>query len=70
LGHGEKSAMLIQSKMKLTLEELCAIRFHMAGWDNSARGGEQSINKASDMFPLVTMLQIADMEATLIEKTV
>ena len=64
LGHGEKSAILIQSKMKLTLEELVAIRWHMSGWDNATRGGEYAISTASEKFPLVTMLQIADMEST------
>lgn len=70
LGHGEKSVILIQSKMKLTLEEICAIRFHMSSWDASVIGGDKSINKASEMFPLVTLTQIADMEATLFEKRI
>ncbi len=70
LGHGEKSVILIQSKMKLSLEECVAIRSHMAGWDCATRGNDYYMNAASDKFKLVTMLQIADMEATLIEKTV
>ena len=70
LGHAEKSVILIQSKMKLSLEECVAIRSHMGGWDAAVRGNDYYMNTASDKFKLVTMLQIADMEATLIEKTV
>ncbi len=70
IGHGEKSCIIIQWFLKkLTTDELLAIRYHMGGFDSSAKGGDFSISKAYDMCPLAPMLQMADMEASyLIER--
>ena len=38
-GHGEKSVFLIERFMKLKVEEAVAIRWHMGGFDDAARGG-------------------------------
>lgn len=64
LGHGEKSCLILQSFMSLKLEELLAIRWHMGGFDSAVKGGDFSINKAFDMYKLVSALHIADLEAT------
>ncbi len=65
IGHGEKSCIIIQWFLKkLTTDELLAIRYHMGGFDSSAKGGDFRISKAYDMCPLAPMLQMADMEAT------
>ena len=59
-GHGEKSAYIISSFMKLTREEAFAIRYHMGPW----REGEgQDASKAYDMFPLALLTHLADMMA-------
>ena len=70
IGHGEKSCIIIQWFLKkLTTDELLAIRYHMGGFDSSAKGGDFSISRAYDMCPLAPMLQMADMEASyLIER--
>ncbi len=71
LGHGEKSCILIQWYMKLSLEELLAIRWHMGGYDNAVKGGDFGASNASDRSPLVTLLNVADMIASnLMEETV
>lgn len=68
LGHGEKSCIILQNFLKLTAEELLAIRWHMGGWDSSSRGGEHGMGAAQDYTPLVTLTQTADMLATLMEE--
>ena len=70
LGHGEKSCILLQSFMSLTLDELLAIRWHMGGFDCSTKGGDYGQSKAQDITPLVTLLQMADIVSTLFEEKV
>ena len=60
LGHGEKSVMLIQQFMKLTLEEILAIRWHMADF-SEAYG---ACSNAYSMCPLALLTHIADIKAT------
>lgn len=66
-GHGEKSVLLVQEHMKLTDEELMAIRWHMGAYE-----GQQAWNTVStafEKFPLALHLHIADMKSTyLMEK--
>lgn len=70
LGHGEKSCLLIQRFMKLTVDEVLAIRWHMGGFDNAVKGGDYGLAKAQTMSPLVTLLQAADMiSSNLLEET-
>ena len=70
LGHGEKSCLLIQRFMKLTVNEVLAIRWHMGGFDNAVKGGDYGLAKAQTMSPLVTLLQAADMiSSNLLEET-
>ena len=63
-GHGEKSVFLIERFMKLKVEEAVAIRWHMGGFDDAAKGSCFAISEAYDKYPLAVKLHIADLEAT------
>ena len=68
-GHGEKSVFLIERFLRLKLDEAMAIRWHMGGFDDSAKGGSFAISQAYDRYSLCVKLHIADLEATyLMEK--
>jgi hypothetical protein len=63
LGHGEKSViMALQSGLKLTKDEILAIRWHMHAWELPFQSYEAKscLSKAKDLTPLVTLLQTAD----------
>ena len=67
VGHGEKSVIrLLQMGFELTDEEIAAIRWHMCAWDLNFNSNEQrsSIGVAGDRYPLLTILQTADMFST------
>ena len=63
-GHGEKSVFLIGRFVRLKPAEATAIRWHMGGFDDAARGGNFSISVAYDKYPLAVKLHLADLEAT------
>ncbi len=63
-GHGEKSVFLIERFMRLKTTEAMAIRWHMGGFDDTAKAGGFSISLAFDKFPLAVKLHMADLEAT------
>lgn len=63
-GHGEKSVFLIERFLKLKPAEAVAIRWHMGGFDEAARGGSYAISNAYDAYPLAVKLHLADLEAT------
>ena len=63
-GHGEKSVFLIERFVRLKPAEATAIRWHMGGFDDAARGGNFSISVAYDKFPIAVKLHLADLEAT------
>ena len=65
-GHGEKSVFLIERFMRLKTEEAVAIRWHMGGFDEAARGGSFAISNAYDKYPLAVKLNMADMYASYI----
>lgn len=68
-GHGEKSVYLIERFIRLKPVEAVAIRWHMGGFDDAARGGCMAISNAYDEYPLAVKLHMADLEATyLLEK--
>lgn len=68
-GHGEKSVFLVDRLMRLTTEEAVAIRWHMGGFDDSAKAGSFAISEAYRKYPLAVWLHLADLEATyLLEK--
>ena len=62
LGHGEKSVMLVQCYIRLTMQEVMAIRWHMGFSD--ARENYNSIGQAMEKYPVVLALNEADLEAT------
>lgn len=66
VGHGEKSVILLQRYIVLTDEELMAIRWHMGGFDDSARsyGGAQALSGAMKQYPFTVALQMADLSTT------
>lgn len=63
-GHGEKSVFLIERFMRLKVDEATAIRWHMGGFDDSAKGGSFAISAAYDKYPLAVKLHLSDLEAT------
>ena len=63
-GHGEKSVYLIERFMRLKPAEAMAIRWHMGGFDDAAKGGSFAISVAFDRYPLAVKLHLADLEAT------
>lgn len=64
LGHGEKSVMIIQQFIKLTTDELYAIRWHMGGFE--PKENYQYISNAFKKSLLAVDLHIADLKATYI----
>ena len=63
-GHGEKSVYLIERFMRLKTEEAVAIRWHMGGFDDSAKAGSFAIANAFEKYPLAVKLHLSDLEAT------
>ena len=63
-GHGEKSVFLIELFLLIKPAEATAIRWHMGGFDDAARGGNFSISVAYDKYPIAVKLHLADLEAT------
>lgn len=61
-GHGEKSVYIISQFMKLTEEEAMAIRWHMGAYGDDAKS--PALQVATRKYPLVLMLQMADMMAS------
>ena len=63
LGHGEKSViMLLTLGLKLTKDEMRAIRWHMTAWELAVQSPEQKSNlqKAREIAPLCAIIQAAD----------
>ena len=68
-GHGEKSEYIVSKFIpSLTREESIAIRWHMGFSDPSFKGGDQSVGNAFNLYPLATMLHLADMQATYLDE--
>ena len=68
LGHGEKSVMLIQEFIKLTKEELYAIRWHMGGYE--PKENYNYISSAYYKYPLAVYTHMADIKASYIYESV
>ena len=62
-GHGEKSVMMIEEFVKLSMEERYAIRWHM-GMANCGQEQLQAFNTSCELYPLVLLLHNADQEAS------
>lgn len=67
-GHGEKSVFLIERFMRLKTSEAMAIRWHMGGFDDSARGGSFAISLAYEKYTLAVKLHLADLESTYLKE--
>lgn len=63
-GHGEKSVFLIERFMRLKTSEAMAIRWHMGGFDDSAKAGNFALSVAFEKYPLAVKLHISDLEST------
>lgn len=63
-GHGEKSIIILQNFLKLTAEEIYAIRAHMGGFDVSVKGGDYFVGKIFEKSKLAVLLHLSDMKAT------
>lgn len=67
-GHGEKSVFLIERFLRLKPAEAVAIRWHMGGFDDSARGGSYAVSGAYEKYPLALLLHMADLKATYLDE--
>lgn len=63
LGHGEKSVILLMKYIKLTDEEIMAIRWHMSGFYVSNPGESNALSSALEKYKLVLKLIESDMES-------
>ena len=50
--------------MRLKNEEAVAIRWHMGGFDDSAKAGSFTIATAYEKYPIAVKLHLSDLEAT------
>lgn len=67
VGHGEKSViMLLSLGLKLEVDEIVAIRWHMGAWELAMQSFEakENISQASGSYPLASIIQSADALAT------
>ena len=55
--------------MRLKTAEAVAIRWHMGGFDDAAKGGSFAVSKAFEKYPLAVKLHIADITATYLLET-
>lgn len=66
-GHGEKSVIiLLDLGLKMTVDEMVAIRWHMGAWDLAFQSYEakSNINESGNRYPLLSLIQSADNMAT------
>lgn len=63
--HADKSIIIIQQFMKLTADEILAIRAHMGGFDTAVKGnGGQFVSKIFERSKLALLLHLADMASS------
>lgn len=65
-GHGEKSVYIINSFFKLNRDEALSIRWHMGGFDESAKGF--ALSQTYENCQLALLLHMADMMATYLDE--
>lgn len=63
LGHGEKSVIMLQPFISLTIDEIMAIRWHMGSFSGNDYTTTQSLSKAMEQYKIVTLLHMADLAA-------
>lgn len=69
LWHGAKSVILLQMiGFEMTIEEMCAIQWHMGAWNNgyTEASTKKSMGDAYTRFPLCLIIHCADSMATFI----
>lgn len=73
LGHGEKSVIvLLRAGLKLTDDEIMAIRWHMHAWDLPFQSPDikGNMQKAREICPLTVLIQTADgLASAIIERS-
>jgi hypothetical protein len=54
--------MLLSLGLKMSVDEIVAIRWHMGAWDLPFQSYEvkSNINEAADRYPLLSLIQSAD----------
>lgn len=62
LGHGEKSVMLAQCYIRLTMQEVMAIRWHMGF--SEAKENWNTLGSAMEKYPIILAVHEADLEAS------
>lgn len=62
LGHGEKSVMLIQCYIRLTMQEVMAIRWHMGF--SEPKENWNTLGQAMEKYPIVLAIHEADLESS------
>lgn len=62
LGHGEKSVMLIQCYIRLSMQEVMAIRWHMGF--SEAKENWNALGSAMEKYPIILATHEADLEAS------
>lgn len=70
MGHGEGSLYIVSSFLKLTRDEAAAINWHMGYSDSRFKGGDGTVSKAFQMYPLALMLHTADSMASAFDETI
>lgn len=73
MGHGEKSVILLLCYgLDMTDDEMLAIRWHMGAWGINMNSMEdlRCFNTSQKLYPLVTIIQVADkLAANIMERT-
>lgn len=69
IGHSKKSVIMLQSFMRLSRDEIFAIRAHMGAFDSSFKGGDSSVTRIFEECPLALLTHFADMAATYITES-
>ena len=66
-GHGAKSVIMLQQLgLDLVSAEICAILYHMGFWETDAKDTRFSQMNAIKYFPIVTLIQTANFESSVI----
>lgn len=66
LGHGEKSIIIIQKFIKLTEEEILAIRWHMGSFE--PKENSKYVSAAFSKNSLAVLLHMADLKSTYLDE--
>ena len=59
---------MIERFLRLKPSEAVAIRWHMGGFDDAARGGCFAVSEAYNTYPLAVKLHLADVYSTYLKE--